>query len=101
MDVDLNEWFENVHIPDLLKLPGYLRAKLFKMADYQKPPTVVPPTHRYLTIYELTGDPRQIIEATVAARVEGSITRNPSLAPDSYGWLYTQISDRRVPLRPG
>ncbi len=92
LERDFDEWYDHEHIPDLLRIPGYLRAQRYQLSEVQKQPTR-PPTHQQLIIYELEGDPQQIIEATVAAREARLITRNPSLAPDSFGWLYTRVFD--------
>ena len=46
----LNEWFDKVHLPDVMKTPGYLSAKRYVIRE---------PKHgrgRYIAIYEIESD---------------------------------------------
>ena len=54
VEAEFNAWYDDEHIPRLLKVPGCLRARRFKMAGG---------THRYLAIYHLTSPGVQASEA--------------------------------------
>ncbi|MBI2907712.1 MAG: hypothetical protein HYX92_08670 [Chloroflexi bacterium] len=47
---EFNDWYDNVHIPDLLEAEGFLRA-----TRYENDATV-PAQSRYLAIYEVESD---------------------------------------------
>jgi hypothetical protein len=52
-DDAFNKWYDNTHIPDVLKVPGFVGAKRFKLAQTTPPQ---PSDHRYLALYELETD---------------------------------------------
>jgi len=47
---EYNSWYDDVHIKELLEIPGIVSAKRYKLAG------PVPADHRYLAIYEVEGD---------------------------------------------
>ena len=65
-DDEFNEWYYNVHIPEALAVDGFVAAHRFKISDTQRPGTDAYP-YRYLTIYEIEGDPAVALEAQLAA----------------------------------
>ncbi|MEO3760170.1 hypothetical protein ABGB19_18050 [Mycobacterium sp. B14F4] len=74
-DSEFNEWYDHVHIPELLAMPGMLSAARYDLHDaqiYHVPGGVVP-EHRYLCIYEMEGDVDAIMEKIVAGVAEGQI----------------------------
>jgi hypothetical protein len=63
---EFNEWYDNAHIPEALAVDGFVAAHRFKISDTQRPGTDSYP-YRYLTIYEMEGDPAAALEAQLAA----------------------------------
>lgn len=56
-DAEFNDWYDNRHIPDLLKMPGFVGAKRFKVMGETSLPG------QYVTIYEMeTDDPQATLE---------------------------------------
>ena len=57
-DEEFNEWYDRVHVPEVTAVPGVVSAQRFdvheRAADDTQAP--LPPTHRYLTVWELDGD---------------------------------------------
>ena len=51
-EAEYNEWYTKQHIPDVLRVPGFVAAQRFKLPDEAgKPP-------RYVALYEMeTDDP--------------------------------------------
>lgn len=45
-----NDWYSNRHLPDVLRVPGYLSARRFALAGA---PGQAPPGWRYLAVYEV------------------------------------------------
>lgn len=63
---EFNDWYTNVHLHDILKIPGYVAATRYRLADAQLA-GAAPPKHRYLAIYEIETDD---LDATVKALSE-------------------------------
>ncbi len=67
---EFETWYRDQHLADVLKMPGVVRGKLFRIG-LQKVYDLDAPQWTLLTIYDLEGDdPQAIIDAIVA--VSGS-----------------------------
>jgi hypothetical protein len=62
-DEAFNEWYANVHIPDILAIPSFVSVQRFAFAE-GKPASI---THTYMTIYELAGTAEEAIADLTAA----------------------------------
>jgi hypothetical protein len=51
---EFNEWYDKVHVPDVLRVPGFVAAQRFKLAGPQL--NDAPRPHRYLALYEIDTD---------------------------------------------
>ena len=56
---EFNDWFDNIHVPDVLKTPGYVSARRFVIKEPKMG------RGKYLAIYEIETDD---IEKTLALR---------------------------------
>ena len=52
---EYNEWYDNVHIPEVCDIPGFVGARRFKVSD-AGPLPVDPAAPAYLAIYELDSE---------------------------------------------
>ena len=52
-EAEYNDWYNNVHIPDVLNVKGMVGAQRFRLADQQM---AGQPQHRYLALYEIETD---------------------------------------------
>ncbi len=52
-EAEYNEWYNGQHIPDVLNVPGFVRAQRFKLTDAQMGPNN---PHKYLALYEIETD---------------------------------------------
>lgn len=60
-------WYEQQHLPDVLRMPGVVSGKLIKL-DFQRAYDIEAPQYTTLTLYELEGDePGPIIDMLKAA----------------------------------
>ena len=78
-DAEFNRWYDAVHVPDVLKVEGFVSAERFIFATEQMSDT--PPSHRYLAIYDLETDD---LATTLAAfrREHPKMTQSPTLELD-------------------
>ena len=61
---EFNDWYTNVHIREIVEVPGIVSAQRFKLAEAQSGPVG---SHEYLAIYEVEGDPAVAVAALKAA----------------------------------
>lgn len=55
-DAELNRWYNEQHLPDVLAVPGIVSAQRFKMAC-----NTSGPLYRYLAIYEIEADDPEVV----------------------------------------
>ena len=95
---EYNEWYDGVHVPDILKTPGFVRARRFVNKEFRDG------RGKYMAVYDLeTDDVEQTMKVRLERRAEenrqgrGSINR-PNLA--SSVWrdvLWKQTFELRAP----
>ena len=78
---EFNDWYDNVHIPELLTVPGMLSATRYTLHDaaiYQADGGVAP-EHRYMCVYELEGDVDEIMGTIRKSVASGAVHMGDSL----------------------
>jgi hypothetical protein len=94
---EFNEWYSNMHVPDMLKIPGMKSATRWVSA------TDKPNQHRkYLALYELeTGDIEEfdakVREATMATITRGRFSDLSVFDPPEIPRFYYQIMPTKTP----
>ena len=58
---EFNEWYDNVHLRDVLATPGMVSAQRYELYDTEmmqqaREAGLPVPAHRYLIVYEMEGD---------------------------------------------
>ena len=82
-----NTWYDDVHLGDVLQVPGVVGAKRFTLVEMPSPDgeSAPVPAHRYLAVYQLDRQPAEVM-AELMRRVEsGAMRIDDSLAQDSIG----------------
>lgn len=74
-DDEFNEWYDNVHIPELLAVPGMLSAQRYDLRDaaIYHMEGGAEPEHRYAIIYEMEGDVDAILNKIQEGVASGKI----------------------------
>ncbi|MBG6120077.1 MULTISPECIES: DUF4286 family protein [unclassified Sphingobium] len=62
-EAEYNRWYDAVHLPEVLTVPGYQAAQRFEIMD-EGP-------HKYLALYEIEAESAAQARASLAARVPG------------------------------
>jgi len=90
-EAEYNRWYEDVHIPEVLDLPGFVAARRFKLSDAQRSSETLP-HNTYLVIYELTIDAGEALDRITQTASE----RGPGVgvAPGSSALYWTAITPR-------
>ncbi len=100
-DGPYNEWYDQIHLAEVLAVPGVISAQRYALApveilDTEEHPAPPPPAHRYLALYELDGEPGEIMAECGRRMVSGEMSMHESLDPGS---LSTAIWRARGPRR--
>lgn len=64
-EAEYNAWYNSTHIPDVLKVPGFVGCRRFKVAEAQFGP--VPTPASYVAFYELDVDDLATVPAAMGA----------------------------------
>jgi hypothetical protein len=77
-----NTWYDETHVPDLLRIPGVTSARRLELAAVQIA-ELPAPEHKYLALYEIDGDPGAVMEELNRGVGSGEIALSDAL--DSAG----------------
>jgi hypothetical protein len=93
-DDEFNEWYNKQHIPDVLKIPGFVAAQRFGVAAAQMEGVTSP--WRYLALYELDTDNLAGALKELAARLgTPAMVMSESLDTKSIGaYVFSPIAER-------
>jgi len=86
-DQEYNDWYNDVHLVDILKLAGFTSARRFKRMDADHDPP-------YLAIYEVEADDLHAAQAAIGAGVQSGEVRMAdviSMDPAPSMVLYEQV----------
>ena len=84
-DDTFNKWYDEVHVPEVLEVPGVIAAQRYDLAELEVPddedlPTQLPPpTHRYLVIYELDRAPQAVMAEFIDRVMTGKLSLGETL----------------------
>lgn len=92
-DDEFNDWYTNVHLGDVLKLPGVKAAQRYRMSDVQHRPG--PHPWAYMAVYEIEIDD---LDVTLSKLREVSGTEamplSPALRDERMVWIYEPVTER-------
>ena len=89
---EYNDWYDNEHIPEFLKVPGFAAAQRFVAVPWMNGEL---PERKYLTIYEFDTDVEEVKEANRRSRSERSTEVPPVMDRSaSIVFAFEAIRDR-------
>jgi hypothetical protein len=89
---EYNQWYDSTHVPDVLKVPGFVAATRYKVADTQFGPVDTP--GRYIALYEVeVDDLAEIPAGMMNAFAANELPMSDAIAPGPITIL-EQVSDR-------
>lgn len=95
-EAEYNDWYDNVHLGDVLETDGFVAAQRFKLAPTQIGDPAEPAPSPYLAIYEIEADD---LGAALEKLNAGAGTMVMSDALDQDGATaiaYSAIGDRQI-----
>jgi len=98
---EFNDWYSNVHLPDMLAVPGMIRATRWMSASSRPGER-----RRYLALYEMETDDLEKFDAAVRDRgmwtmQQGRFSDLPIFDPPEIPRVYKQIMPAKKAKRPG
>lgn len=85
------DWYAGQHIHDLLRIPGYVGCKFYKLADVQLSATEQ--QYKYMIIWDLETDDIESVINDIAARMkDGRTVFVPAFAPGYFDTTMTPIT---------
>jgi len=92
---EFNDWYDNVHIPDMLEVPGMISATRWMSADAKQGEI-----RKYLALYELETDDIAEFNAGIKTRAEktikdGRFSDLPVFDPPNVPRIYRQIMPKK------
>lgn len=90
-DDAFNDWYTNVHLADVLKLPGVVSAQRFSLAETQYRPGSC--SYQYMAVYEIDIDDIQTTFSELR-RVSGTpeMPLSPAMQDERMVWIYQPIT---------
>jgi hypothetical protein len=81
---EYNDWYNNVHVPDVVAAPGLIRGTRYRVSDFQDGRFVdLAGGHQYMVLLEADGDPDAIQKELAERSADGRIRPSSGLvAPE-------------------
>ncbi len=92
---EYNDWYSNIHLPDLVAIPGFTAAQRFKATDLGDGTS---PKFKYLAIYEVeTDDIKATMDGMMARAGTDKMVLSDALDVEGvYNVLYEPFGARAV-----
>ena len=88
---EFNDWYNGTHLPEVLSVPEFRRARRFKQVEPKGPQA---PEHDYLALYEVETDDFGSVLGEIGARMEdGRIAENDVMVVEVVG-VYEVIEEQ-------
>jgi hypothetical protein len=96
---EFNDWYDNTHMPDMLQVPGFVKATRWMSADKKENEI-----RKYLAMYELETDDIADFNAKMRERgmwtfKQGRFSDLPVFDPDNVPRIYVQITAEKKPKK--
>ena len=97
VDAEFNTWYDDVHVPEVLRIPGVTSCRRFRLAPTQVMPPDPAATRRYLALYEVDVERWDTFASEVHTRFgDGRITIRPDLMELDPMMLTVAYEERRA-----
>ena len=91
-DEEFNQWYDDIHLDDVLRVPGVIAAQRFRATDGSTEPV----TYQYCALYEIESDnPVAVLEELKRRAGSDNMPLSPAMSPDILDCLFTPLGNRR------
>lgn len=95
---EYNRWYVETHIPQILTLPGFVSGERLELSPVQHG-TKTPDLRRFLSIFEIEGDPDAAFAGLRAAMAEGRVDTPPVAGSVSTAANFAPLGPKRTVVR--
>lgn len=89
---EFNHWYDTMHVPDVLHVPGFISGQRFKLAQNASPGTDIP---HYLVRFEFKSYDLDSTVAEIVGRIKSGKTRmSPTMAPNNMVYFDAPLGPR-------
>jgi hypothetical protein len=92
-DKEYNDWYTNVHLRDVLKVPGMVAAQRYKLGSSQLA-SAAKAQWQYLAVYEMETDDPAATMAEIGKRARTPAMPVPDVVKDNFAFTYEPITGR-------
>jgi hypothetical protein len=96
---EFNEWYDTVHLPEVLAVPGMISAQRAKLKETKvgHEGGMAPEFHRFCVVYEMDGDPDEVMGLIREQVAAGTMHMHASIDVSSVqmNW-WTQVGAKQV-----
>jgi len=91
---EFNEWYDRQHVPDVLRVPGFVAARRYRRSTAQFPgDNDDGQEFEYLALYEIEGDPYVALKNLLKAVRDDGMFISPAKAAEQHVVVYDEIGD--------
>src|SRR5579875_2478485 len=76
---EFNAWYDEVHLPQVVQVPGIVSGRRFELAPGGRNDT------RFLAVYDIEGDPREALRELLVRMRSGEIGMSEAIDRNSGG----------------
>jgi hypothetical protein len=95
-DAAYNDWYDNVHLRDVFKVPGFVAATRYRLSAAQAKGVDATQQSQYLAIYEVDSDDLQGSLDTLMKAGRDMVFSEHLDRKNLSAFLYEEITPRRV-----
>lgn len=101
-EAEFNAWYDAVHVPDVLAVPGVVAARRYEVVPMETPelegaPSPEPPAHGYLAVYELDRDANAVMADFLDRITSGAMNLSEDLDLAGVAMsVWRPLGDRQV-----
>jgi len=97
-EAEFEEWYSKQHVYDLLRVPGILSVQRYRFTGNRREEGEgyegMPQPYHHLAVYEIEGDPEDILAGIERARDAGQIPWSDALDPIFSAYFYEPIGEK-------
>ncbi len=91
---EFNQWYNDVHLDDVLKIPGFTAAQRFRIVGE---PVNTENAWKYYAVYEVDhDDPQSVLDEMIARVGTDLMPMTEAMDESLYCVLYEEITPRKV-----